>query len=253
MLINFCLSSGGKFPKHVLVLTFAACYKINTKASLEYATKIYQTASEAGQNLVMRKGTTFFAALAINQDQPQIALEVLSNVKQQNYLTVRTLKALALAKMKRFDDVLVILRAVLEVDNPTMKKQTFPLTLADSLKPAFAADAGKEVQADFQKVIGFLENHQHISQDTLDDILCSEIQMTVQPAFGDRYSNKSGGDFNYERRDNSSYERRDNSNYERRDNSNYVRRDRPGYQRRDRDQENDYPARRTRPGLHELN
>lgn len=169
------------------------------------------------------------AALAINHGHPEIALEVVSVVKQQNYLTVRTIKTLAYAAMKRFDDVLPILRSVLEVDNPMANKQTFPSDLIEELKKAFEGCGNKELQADFKKVVGFLEKHGHVSKETLQSILCSEIVQTMQvPGTG---------------RDDPRFQARDDFRGQRRD-------DRRGFQRR----EFDYPSGRARrPGLHELN
>lgn len=40
----------------------------------------------------MRKATTFCAGLALNQGKPEVALEVISNAKKQNYMTVRCIK-----------------------------------------------------------------------------------------------------------------------------------------------------------------
>lgn len=178
----------------------------------------------------MRRATTFMATLALNQGQPHVALEVLSIVKQQNYLTVRTIKALAFAAMKRFDDVVPILRSVLEVDNPMANKQTFPLDMVEDLKKAFEGNTNKDLQADFKKVVGFLEKHGHISQDTLNSILCSEIVQTMQsPGTG---------------RDDPRFQNRDDYRGPRRDDR------RGGFQRR----EFVYPSGRSRrPGLHELN
>lgn len=63
----------------------------NTKESFEYATKLYQELKECG-HFLMRRAVTFAAALAINQGHPGDALEVVSGVKNQNYVTIRNLK-----------------------------------------------------------------------------------------------------------------------------------------------------------------
>lgn len=64
---------------------------MNSKESLDYATKIYQELQENGHNL-MRRAITFCAALALNQGHPSDALETLVGLKNQNYVTVRNLK-----------------------------------------------------------------------------------------------------------------------------------------------------------------
>lgn len=220
---------GGRFPKHAVVLTLASCYKLNTPASFEYATKVYKEASDSG-HVIMRKGISFFACLALRQGSSNVALEVLSNVKQQNYLTIRTLKALAFAHLKRFDDSLAILKSLAALDSPTTEKQTFPKSLIEELSILFQENKNKELQKDFEKVTEFLEKHGHISQNTIDDILCTEIQQTVRTE-NDRFRSN---DFNQSRGQQYS-------------NSNYPRRDREYRQQQPRD----FAPRR--PGLHELN
>lgn len=185
------------------------------------------------------------AYLALKQGEPHVALEVVSIVRQQNYLTVRTIKALAFAASKRYDDVVPILRSVLEVDNPMSNKQTFPNSMIEELKTAFAEITNKDVQADFQKVVGFLEKHGHISKNTLDDILCTEIVQTMQtPGFG-------RDDSRYQNRDDSRYNNRDDNRGDYRGPRRDDRRGGGGFNQR---RELDFPSGRARrPGLHELN
>lgn len=137
---------GGKYPRHVIVLTFAACYKHvktskiyihfsmriikninflqNTPESYKYALDLWKELQDVG-HYPMRKGITFVAGLALAQNAPHIALEVLSTSKQQNYLTIRNLKAIALADVGRPEDAIPVFRSVLETNDPTQKKHTF--------------------------------------------------------------------------------------------------------------------------------
>lgn len=109
------------------------------------------------------------------------------------------------------------------------EKQTFPKSLIEELKILFNASNNQELEKEFVKVTEFLEKHGNISQDTIDDILCSEIQQTIRPE-NDRF--RSGNEYNQTR----------NSQY----NPNYTRRDREF-----RPQHREFAPRR--PGLHELN
>lgn len=171
---------GARYPKHVIILVFGACYKLNTKESLNYAKKVWKDSVQAGHT-PLRRGATFFSALALNQKEPFVALEILTNLKGQNYVSVRALKALALARLNRFDDVLPILRSLLDVGNPMMQKQTIPADVVEELKKIFSEqDISKDLKADFEKTIGFLQTHGHIGTELLDQVLCSEIQMIQQ-------------------------------------------------------------------------
>lgn len=205
-------------------------------------------ASAAG-HIPMRKAVTFLAALAINQGAAPVALELVTAVRQQSYLTIRTIKALAFSALQRYDDVLAILRSVLEVDNPMANKQTFSVDVIAQLKKDFENVKNKDLVADFNKTVGFLEKHGHISETTLDETLCAEIKETVPlNREGDlRYPQDNSFENNYQRRDNN-YQRRGND-YQRRDDRDHRVDNRRPYQTRREFEEN----RISRPGLHELN
>lgn len=83
---------------------------------------------EAGHNPI-RKTITFFAANAINQNSPHIALEVITSVRNQAYVTLRNIKVVALCDLGRIIDALPILRSVLSLDQPLSSgspvKQTY--------------------------------------------------------------------------------------------------------------------------------
>jgi pentatricopeptide repeat domain-containing protein 2 len=166
---------GARYPKYPIILVFASCYKLNTKESFEYAKKLWHNSVQAG-HVPLRRSATFFATLALNQNEAYVALEVLTNLKGQNYVTVRGLKALSLAHMKRFEDVLPVLRSILEAGNPMMNKQTIPKDLLETLDGLFKKEnKNKDLQMDFEKVSGFLHTHGHVASQTLDEIITNEI------------------------------------------------------------------------------
>ena len=223
----------------------------------------------------MRKSVTFLAGLALNQNAPHIALEVISSVKQQNYMTVRNIKAQALADLGRYEDVLPILRAVLEIDNPLDQKHTFSEDVIEKIQTKFESNTNKDVQMDFDKILKFLRDQGHVNKETMEDLLCKEIQSTAQSSasnarYNDRrtggYNEDRRGGYNDDRRGNYNDDRRGNYNDDRRGNYNEDRRggyneDRRGGYNEDRrggnnknfqrrDQQN---TRTNRPGLHELN
>lgn len=190
---------GSRYPKHSIIIVFGACYKLNTPESLAYATKVFHGAVESG-HIPLRRASTFMALLALNQNEPQVALEVLGNVKGQNYVSVRAIRALALARMKRYDDVLPIIRSLLDGANPMQQKQTIPIDTVKVLQKEFAGNEDKDLQVDFEKVINFLSNHGHIKEETLDQILCSEIQINLELLNRNRDRDDSSGGGNQSRR-----------------------------------------------------
>lgn len=180
---------GGRYPKHVIVLAFGACFRLNTPESFKFASKLWQDCNNVGHQ-PMRRAVSFFSALAINQNQPEVALEVLSNVRQQNYVHIKVLKALALARIGRFEDALPILRTTIEAGNPMIDKQTLPKDYIEELKTLFEKSTNKDTISDFKRVYGFLEKNGHISEQTIDQMLTAEIRVTAQT--GDRMGGPTG-------------------------------------------------------------
>lgn len=213
-------SEGGRYPKYAMVVVFGACYKLNTPESYEYAVKLWKSMIDVGVN-PMRRTITFAAALALTQNAPHVALEILYSSRQQNYITVRNLKVIAMLDMGRIDDVIPILRSVLESrDGALLAKQTFAQEVIDRVTDVIGKSNNKEMQLDYERILKFLTEHGHISAGTLDDLLCSQIDTTQQP--GNQQYNKQqtvlrssfsrqgnqGGGSGYDRRGNTSTFRR---------------------------------------------
>lgn len=78
---------------------------------------MWKEQQEAGHNPI-RKTITFFAANAINQNSPHIALEVITSVRNQSYVTLRNIKVVALCDLGRIVDCLPLLRSIISSDIP---------------------------------------------------------------------------------------------------------------------------------------
>lgn len=185
---------GARFPKHCIVLVLGACYQENTPASFEYSKQLWTELAEAG-HIPMRKEATFAAGLALKQKAPHIALEIISNVPQQNYVTIRNIKIQALIDLNRFEDALPLLRSILEVapTGPT-KQQTVVVDVLDNVKQAISKSNNAELQSDFVRIEKYLRDHEHISDSTLDQMLSKGMENRVDNF--NNYNNNSGGGFN---------------------------------------------------------
>lgn len=175
---------GGMYPKHVVVIVFAACYKENTAAAFEYSTNLWKDLNQVG-HIPMRKATTFAAALALAQSAPHVALEIVGTVRQQNYMTVRNIKVLALAQLGRADDAVPVLRSVLEQhhdDGGQSRKQTFSGSVLDGVRTEVGKSADRELQQNFAKLERLLRDAGNVTEQTLDDLLCTEIVSTSHTA-----------------------------------------------------------------------
>ncbi|XP_047116291.1 pentatricopeptide repeat-containing protein 2, mitochondrial-like isoform X1 [Schistocerca piceifrons] len=166
-----------RFPKNVVVLTMAACYKLNSEDSLKYASDLWKNLQEVGHQPT-RRAATFIAALALNQNAPHITAEIISNVGAQNYITIRNLKAAALADLNRLEDAVAVLRRAVQVDNPNQAKVSFTKDVVEKVKAASEREERKEIAHEAQALLKRLSENGHTVDQILDDMVCTEIAVT---------------------------------------------------------------------------
>uniref|UniRef100_A0A0K8T303 Pentatricopeptide repeat-containing protein 2 n=1 Tax=Lygus hesperus TaxID=30085 RepID=A0A0K8T303_LYGHE len=173
---------GAKFPKNAVVLAFAACYKKNTPEAHQYAKQLWSDLNAIG-HYPMRRAATFAAALAINQNEPGVALEILSTVQRQTYVTVRNLKVCALADLGRPDDALPILRNVLEFrDSPADgQSHTFYKEAITKMDSSVQKSNNPELTTEYESVLKKLVTLKLVIDDSLDAQLCSDIEAIQSP------------------------------------------------------------------------
>ncbi|KAG5311050.1 PTCD2 protein, partial [Acromyrmex insinuator] len=163
----------GGYPRNSLILVMAACYKENTPETLQYALNIWKELDEKGC-IIMRRATTFLAALAIKQNSPHIAIEILSTLRETRYIQIRCLKVLAYTDLKRFTEIVPIFRASLEHDRPNVQKEGYFKDVIEKLEEAMAQE---NIPEDFElyKLITLLKKDEHILPNILEDHICAEI------------------------------------------------------------------------------
>ncbi|XP_014250577.1 pentatricopeptide repeat-containing protein 2, mitochondrial-like [Cimex lectularius] len=179
-MIKFKQLQGSKYPKNAVVLVLAACYKLNTTESFEYMKTLYNDLNKCG-HIPMRRAGTFAAALAIEQNAPHIALEILTSMKKQSYVTIRNLKMSALAALGRPEDTLSILRAVLEFDGTSSIKHTFDKETVRKVAEAIEMLNNPVLKEEFDRIIKQLHYLGHISEEPLSKQLWAEISGSPKP------------------------------------------------------------------------
>ncbi|KAM3963187.1 pentatricopeptide repeat-containing protein 2, mitochondrial [Aphomia sociella] len=172
-----------KYPKYPVILILAACYKQNTPQSMEYAAKLWMEMTNTG-TVPLRRSCTFFAGLALRQGAPHIALESISTQKQ-HYVTIRNIKAMALADMGRVDDALPVLRSVLDIDIPEEKdKHTFFEETVSRVRDAVEKSNNQDQKKEFVDIVAALNDRRLIDKQTLDQLLNAEITITKRDQRG---------------------------------------------------------------------
>ncbi|XP_055349595.1 pentatricopeptide repeat-containing protein 2, mitochondrial-like [Paramacrobiotus metropolitanus] len=187
-----------KMPKENLVLACAACYKLGTPEAYKTAMELVKSCIDK-QAPVMRKAVSFAAALALKNNDATGALELLSIPPNQSYVTIRNLRILCLVKLDRLEDVLPILRSMIEQDvGPKRIGHGFFQDVIAEVKKALETKEDKELRQEFEKTFKALEHGDQIDAKTLHEFLERPIEdYSKRPDF-------QGQDFNDRRLTNTS-------------------------------------------------
>uniref|UniRef100_T1IP42 Mitochondrial transcription rescue factor 1 C-terminal domain-containing protein n=1 Tax=Strigamia maritima TaxID=126957 RepID=T1IP42_STRMM len=198
-ILKLCRSRGKSFPYDICVLALASCYKmpgylcknkmLTQKESFDFTKNLIESAKEHKVDL-LRRGLTFASALAIKQNEPEYALELLSFVEEDKFFTVSNLKMMALADLGRLEEIFQLLHAILGHNSPEIRhvryyKQLYPDTYI-KIKTAIEEKSeckGVEM-SDLMKIYSKLNIQKKISRHSLDDELLKLITRKAEEPTG---------------------------------------------------------------------
>ncbi|XP_011301226.1 pentatricopeptide repeat-containing protein 2, mitochondrial isoform X2 [Fopius arisanus] len=98
--------------KLVTSVVVLACYKENSPDSLQFALKMWKDVQ--GNRAPLRRTIVTLAALALNQNEPQMALQFIDHCRNVATISARTAKVMALCDLNRIDHVLLDFRYALK-------------------------------------------------------------------------------------------------------------------------------------------
>lgn len=160
------------FPKNALIVTAAACYKENTRESLQFALESWKELYESGI-VPIRRVITFIAASAIKQNNPELALEILAGLKASRYIDNRCLKVLAYCKLNRLVDVIAMLRRSIEYHN--VHKESYFSDVAETIEKSLDT-ADDSLKVELTKLVSAMKAEELIDPGTLDAHLLQPIE-----------------------------------------------------------------------------
>ncbi|XP_055354294.1 pentatricopeptide repeat-containing protein 2, mitochondrial-like [Paramacrobiotus metropolitanus] len=160
-----------KFPRENLALACAACYKLGTPEAYATAREWMQGVMDR-QAPVMRKAVAFAAALALKNNDPAGALELLSLFSNQSYMSIRNLRVLALTRLGRLEQVLPILGWTAAQDSAVKRTGLgFFQDVIGEVKKAVAASEDAELRQEFERTFAALDQGDPVDAQTLDEFL----------------------------------------------------------------------------------
>ncbi|XP_054163213.1 pentatricopeptide repeat-containing protein 2, mitochondrial-like [Oppia nitens] len=175
-----------RYPRDCLLLYVAAAYKLNTEEAYNRVLETLKKSREVGAP-VSRKTVCLFAGLALNQNQPNTALEVLSLITQSNYITVKNLRLQALSDLDRFDDLFITLRVMLNRDMPSqtnrgeLVEETF-----NRIKAKIESKNDEKLSLEWSQIERGLSEGQFITNTPLKDLLLSPVVLRENLTPNDR-------------------------------------------------------------------
>ncbi|XP_033187120.1 pentatricopeptide repeat-containing protein 2, mitochondrial [Bombus vancouverensis nearcticus] len=105
------------------VLMYAGCLKENTPEALEYALDHWKQQYDKMKPSI--RSCSLLSCLAIKNNKPEIALDILSTIPLDRIMSVKGLKILAYMHLGRYIQIIPILKYGLEQDNAHVKSNYF--------------------------------------------------------------------------------------------------------------------------------
>lgn len=156
--------------KNCLLVLCSACYKENTPESFECALEAWRKSSEILYRPPAR-ATAITAALAIKQNAPDVALELIATIQKQQYITVRCLKVMAYMKLQKYVQIIPIFKYLLENDNSSSFKHTFYSHVINELEENIKTINGEGIEELLQLINELRRRDQVTSGICLEDSL----------------------------------------------------------------------------------
>jgi len=203
-----------RYPRDLLSVYIAACYKINTPESYQKALEAMSGARDAGSG-VLRKAVGIFAMLAFNHGHYDVALEALSLPKGTN-MAIRNIRAMAMAKIGRIEDALAQLKFILNQDTAYKPVGGILQETITCIQAAIEENGSRELKLEFDRVLQALKDGNHLSSDTIDSQLLAPVEVRITQNDQGRQQSRGGQRFGFQGGD-----RYDSSNRHHQNDRNY--------------------------------
>ncbi|XP_055689356.1 pentatricopeptide repeat-containing protein 2, mitochondrial-like [Lutzomyia longipalpis] len=194
-LYDSCKNESLKDQRHLIVLVMAACYRINSNESFNYAIDLWSQLTREGK-ILMRKASTFAAGLALRQNDPEMALKIISTIRQQSYMTVRNIRILASARLNRFEWLSVNLKEIMEFGKQCeTNKPSISEDVLSEVLTSLHKNCNKELNNEIHRLSKMLQDHGHVTDKSLNELLTMQISATSFNASRVNQNNVLAGSF----------------------------------------------------------
>ncbi|XP_031629406.1 pentatricopeptide repeat-containing protein 2, mitochondrial-like [Contarinia nasturtii] len=179
--------------RHINVIVLATYYQLNTPETFQKAYTLWKKEKSISSKHHFRKSLTFVAGLALKQNDPGLALNILEDGVDHFYVTLRQIRLLAWAQLEKFDNVLEMLRSILRhFQKIKAKNKSFyhltSIPVLDDIEKLLKENGSKEHIDEFSALRREMETNQLVTNKTLDDMMC--VPFPAQPVANTFYKSK---------------------------------------------------------------
>ncbi|XP_055310687.1 uncharacterized protein LOC129573760 [Sitodiplosis mosellana] len=154
-------------------VTFAACYKLNTKDSLDYGLEIYKNLVKEHQ---LSQSMNFLAMLAINQDQPATALDVL--VVPDRHFSSINVRLIALSDCGQYAESSEIVKNIL--NDTQLRSHRISEHVIQRIRDSLDRHPSTEDAVHYNNLLNELQQQMRTSKVTIDEMLCWPLNANWQ-------------------------------------------------------------------------
>ncbi|CAF1536368.1 unnamed protein product, partial [Adineta steineri] len=171
---GFSTTSGRTFPTDVVMLAIEGLYRQNTKESLVKAKELITKVRERDADRNPRTAA-MTALLAIQQGEPQFAMEVLGSVRAQNFATVPNIRAICYSDMGRVEEAINVVHLLAEKTPVNSdRRRVFPLVMRH-IRTAVEKTKDESLLTRFEELSKFVLKNNRLSTTDLPEYLSELI------------------------------------------------------------------------------
>lgn len=180
---GFSTVSGRKFPGDVVMLAIECLYRQNTKESLTKAKELVSKVRQSDADISPR-AATMTALLAIQQNDPSFAMEILGAVRGQSLTTVQNLRAICYADMGRIEEALNVVHLLADQKaGANDRRKVFPLVMRH-IRTAVEKNQDQNLLTRFEDLSKFIMKNNRLSTTDLPEFIGQPINRRGPPRQG---------------------------------------------------------------------
>jgi len=171
---GFSTISGRAYPTDVVMLAIEGLYRQNTKESLTKAKELISKVRESDADINPRTAS-MAGLLAIQQDEPSFAMEVLGAVRAQNLVTIQNIRAICYADMGRVEEAINVVHLLAEQRSfNNDRRRVFPLVMRH-IRTAVEKSKDQNLLTRFEELSKFVLKNNRFSTTDLPEFISEPI------------------------------------------------------------------------------